>query len=337
MRLRPLPRVIDRPVCSEQAGFSYVEMLFAVTITGLIIAGLMGVVNTAIKTGDDVHRRNDLTRQARFAMQRMVRLVSHSRRLLLPLKDSPYTNWPENIREQTIPASPPIGSSTLATAVLAFTLPEYIDLDADGVADADNDADGLIDEDLGADSNNDGYPGIYLIDDDGDGSVDVSTASQPEEDDDEDGSSSEDRFNGFDDDGDGSIDEDAWSDMNADGDSGVNGIDDDNDGIIDEGAIGDDDEDGSVDEDWLDSVVFYLDGSDLKERMPVPWDANADTLISGADFIVSVVADQVTRFRVERLNRGSRVEIIDLTLELTSADGGATISLQTRVRLGGAL
>jgi type II secretory pathway pseudopilin PulG len=337
MRIYALPSVMKKPASTRQAGFSYIEMLIAVTITGLIIAGLMGLVNTVTKTGEDVHQRNDLTRQARFAMQRMVRQLSHSPRLLLPLKDSPYTNWPENIREQTIPASPPIGSSTFATAVLAFSLPAYVDLDANGVADADNDGDGLIDEDWGADSNNDGYPGIYLIDDNGDGSIDVSAAGAPQNDDDEDDSSSEDRFNGIDDDGDGSVDEDGKSDMNDDGEAGVANIDDDNDGTIDEGNRNNDDEDVLVNEDWLDSVVFFLDGSDLKERMPVPWDANADSLLNGADFVESVIATGVTRFRVERLNDGARVELVDLTLELTSSDSSETISLQTRVRPGGAL
>ena len=76
----------------------------------------------------------------------------------MPLKDNPNTNWPEHIREQTVPPSPPIGDSTLATAVLAVTLPAYVDLDNDGFPDADDDRDGLIDEDLPNDNHHDFSP-----------------------------------------------------------------------------------------------------------------------------------------------------------------------------------
>jgi len=107
-------------------------MILSVVITGLIMLALMGLVNTATEAGDNVRSSNDLTRQARFAMQRMVRYAGHSRKLMLPLRDNPASNWPENIREQTVPASAPIGDSTLATAVLAVTLPAFVDLDQDG-------------------------------------------------------------------------------------------------------------------------------------------------------------------------------------------------------------
>ena len=321
----------------RQHGSAYVEILITVTIAAMIVVALMGVVNTAAETSSDLRQRNDLTRQARFAMARMVRQVGNSRRLLLPLSDNPNTNWPENIREQTVPPSAPIGDSTLATAVLAFTLPASVDLDGNAVADADNDADGLIDEDLGNDNNNDGFPGIYLVDDNGDGTVDVSAAATPKDDDDEDGSSNEEVLDAIDEDGDGSVDEDIGSDMNGDANDGIAGVDDDADGAIDEGNLGDDDEDGSVDEDWYDAVVFYLVSGVLKKRTPVPWDANGDSAVNGADFIESDIAEYVTRFRVERVDNGGTGELIDLTLELTHPVSGEMVSLQTRVRLGGAL
>jgi len=52
MRIYALPSVINKPASTQQAGFSYIEMLIAVTITGLIIAGLMGLVNTVTQTGE---------------------------------------------------------------------------------------------------------------------------------------------------------------------------------------------------------------------------------------------------------------------------------------------
>lgn len=332
-----LHSISKRQGFNRQNAFTYVELLLAITITGILIAGMMGVVNTATETRDDVSQRNEITRQARFAMQRMVQNISHSHRLLLPLNDNPNTDWPEHIREQTVPATAPVGSSTLATAVLAITLPENIDLNGDGVPDADNDADGLIDEDIASDNNNDGAAGILLIDDNGDGSIDDSTDAEPSNDNDEDDSATEDPVNGIDDDADGSIDEDLTADMNNDGDSGLIGVDDDADGIIDENNRNDDDEDNLTDEDSYDSVVFYMNGTSLIERTPVPWDTNADTLITGADFIESTIAENVTRFRVERLISANNIQVIDLTLELTDPDSAESISLNTQVRLGGTL
>ena len=307
----------------------------AVALASLLLLGLSGVASQAIKTHDTVRDKNRLTDQARFAMEQMVRTVSHSRRLLLPLNDKPASNWPEHIREQTVPPSPPIGDSILATAVLAVTLPAYQDLDADGFADADDDRDGLIDEDLPEDSHNDFGSGIYLIDDDGNGVVDDSLY---EDDDEAFLTEGEDPINGVDDDGDGSIDEDPSANMNEDGCPGVCGVDDDADGLIDEGSVDDDDEDGQQDEDWYNAVVFYLETGVLKLRTPVPWDETGVGGVTGWDFIISDIAENVTRFRVERVAGVPGTEqLVDLTLELTSSVSGEMVSLHTRVRVGGAL
>ncbi len=319
---------------TTQSGFTLVEMLIATALAGLLIAGLNGVIGQALTIQDSVSEKNDLTQQARFAMEQMVRVAGHSRLLLLPLSDNPSTNWRENMREQTVPASLPEGSSTRATAVLAVTLPLYFDLDADGYADADDDRDGRIDEDLPANRTYSQSPGIYLIDDDGDGAVDEGSAN----DDDESSTGNEDLVNGIDDDADNSVDEDPPPDMNADGCSGICGVDDDNDNLIDEAAVEDDDEDGQSNEDWLNAVVFYLDNGTLIQRTPVPWDENASGGISGKDFIVEPIAGNVTRFRVERLlSAGGRAQLIDLTLELNSPVSGVSVSLHTQARLGGAL
>ena len=321
-----------------QRGLSYVEVLVTVSMTAVIVLALMGVVNTATETGNEVAERNTLTREARFALSRMSSMLGRSPTLLLPLADNPATNWPENLREQTDPPTPPLGSSTLATAVLAFSLPAYVDLDGDDLADADNDGDGRIDEDLPGDATWDNASGIVGIDDNGDGTVDEGD----EKDDDEDGDKDEDWFNGVDDDGDGRIDEDPKDDNNKDDKAGVAGIDDDADGDVDEGDKKDDDEDGVKDEDWYDPVVFYLKtGSNgrlaLVERSPVPWDVNSDTVIDGLDFVESELAQNVTHFRVERLQTATSVVLIDITIGLVDPQSGESISLQTRVRAGGAL
>lgn len=313
-------------------------MMLSLAIAALIIAGLSGVVGQALQSQDAVSASNQLTRDARFAMQRMLRTVAASRRLLLPLSDNPITNWPEHIREQTLPPSPPIGDSTFASAVLAVTLPADIDLDNDGFADADDDRDGSIDEDLPNDNQHDFFPGIMRIDDDGDGTVDEGSGWAE---DDEDGAENEDPLDRIDNDGDGSVDEDPASDNNGDGCPGTCGVDDDGDGVIDEGSIDDDDEDGNTFDDPYDPVVYYLQSGNLVERMPAPWDTDGisvpDGPVDGRDYIESVIAENVTRFRVERVDNGSTMEVIDLTLELTSPLTGESVSLQTQVRLGGAL
>ena len=319
----------------QQGGFTYVELMVAVVIAGLLMLGLLGVMNTALDASDAVRQRNELTQQARFAMGRMVRTVAHTRLLLLPQRDKSGTNWPENIREQTVPPSPPVGDSTLATAVLAVTLPAYIDLDSDQVPDADNDGDGLFDEDLPEDVHNDNAAGIYLIDDGGNGTVDE---GRSEDDDEQDDIESEDPINGVDDDADGSIDEDPSANMNEDGCPGICGVDDDGDGSIDEGGVNNDDEEGGNNEDWYDPLVYYLNAGVLHERMPVPWDTDGDSDVDGRDFSVSPIADNVTRFRVERVPTAfGAPQLVDITLELTHPATGETISLQSRIRVGGAL
>ena len=285
-------------------------------------------------------------------MQRMVAAVSGSQRLMLPLADNPNTDWQEQLRVETVPASAPEGSSTKATAVLAVTLSTTIDRDGDGWADANNDKDfhdydndtvrdsnepERVDEDVFDDNSNDAAAGIIGIDDNGNGTADDSST----DDNDEDGSSLEDSIDGVDNDSDGAIDEDITKDMNADNQPGVTGVDDDYDTIVDEGGTpqkADDDEDGTQDEDWFDPVVFYLSGSDLIERTPSQTDTTGDFTVTGADFSESTIASNVSLFRVERLPQNSDRSVrLDLTLELKHPTSGETFSLQTQVRVGGGL
>ena len=321
----------------KQQGVTLIELLIAVTMGALIVAGMSAVMGELRQTQESIQERNRLTEDARFAMQRMVSASSGSRRLLLPLDDKPFTNWPENIREETVPPSAPIGSSIKATAVLAVTLPATVDLDADGFPDADDDRDGRIDEDLPNDAQHDFVAGIVLIDDDGDGFVDEGNGYS----DDESVTTNDDPINGIDDDADGNIDEDPPSDNNADGCPGVCGVDDDSDGTVDDGANDDDDEDGGTFDDPYDPVVFYLVGDTLMERMPVPWNedgiSSPDGPVDGRDFVESAIAEDVTRFRVERLPTSGSTQLVDITLELTGPESGETVSLHTRVRVSGAL
>ena len=320
-------------------GFSLVELLLAMALAAMLLAALGGVAGQVTGTLDQVTDRNELNRQARFAMDQMAGMVGHSRLLLLPLNDKPWSNWLEHIREETVPPTTPTDDSTKYTAVLAVTLPAYVDLDGDGFPDADDDQDGLIDEDLPNDIHHDFTAGIMLIDDDGDGAVDEGSNNHS---DDESSTVNDDPVNGVDDDNDNNVDEDPASDNNGDGCPGICGVDDDGDGQVDEGAFDDDDEDGGSFDDPYDPVVFYLDNGTLMQRMPVPWDTDGisvpDGPVDGRDFVASAIAENVTRFRVERVpGTPGGLQLVDLTLELTSPETGEMVSVQSRVRVGGAL
>lgn len=312
-----------------------VELALAVAIGTLIVLSIGGVTETSLSARAAAEERSRLLGQATFAMERMTRAVSQSRTLLVPGPDRDSTTWREHVREETVPASPPESGSTKATAVLALSLPAYSDLDLDGFADADNDRDGRIDEDPRGDISNDSEPGVYLIDDNGNGFVDDGFFAT--EDDDEWFSfSNEDPVNGVDDDDDGNVDEDPPADLNNDGCPGICGVDDDSDGSTDEGNAEDDDEDGAQNEDWIDPLVFYLDAGTLKERIPVPWDESGTGGITGQDFVTADLTELVTLLRFERVPTATGKPLVDITLTLTDA-GGETVTLNRRVRLGGAL
>ena len=218
--------------------------------------------------------------------------------------------------------------------MLAVAVSPRLDRDNDGVPDADNDDDGRINEDPGDDLTFDAAAGLYDIDDDGDGSVDES-ANAGDDDEQSDGLAGEDPLNGADDDGDGSRDEDLPGDANGDGAPGIAGVDDDGDLLVDEGSVDDDDEDGAVDEDWVDAVVFHLQGGILMERTAVPWDTDGDADVDGRDSVSSILAEGVRRVRFERLPRtGRRAELVDIVLTLAGASG-AEVELSTRMRVGG--
>ncbi len=292
-------------------GFSVPEMMATIAISAVLFGALYQLTVQSIALRGAAETSNENLRSMQFAMDRMVRTTSEGRVLLLPLDNAPRD-------------------------LFAVTLPASVDLDGNGVPDADNDGDGRVDEDPGSDTNNDGQPGLEGIDDDGDGSVDENTQSNE----DESGllNVNEDPVNGIDDDGDGSIDEDPGDDLNGDGAPGVAGVDDDGDGAIDEGgssAREDDDEDGTEDEDWYEPVVYRLVGTTLIERMPQPWDVRGGAGVDGRDWSEYPILENVSVFQAQRIST-SRYEVVDLTLTALDANGEAQ-TLQTRVRVGGAL
>lgn len=195
-------------------------------------------------------------------------------------------------------------------SVFAVTLPVSVDRDGNGIADADNDGDGLVDDDPGSDVSNDGKNGIILIDDDGDGSIDEGAGAL---DDDEDGGSNEDGLDNTDNEGEGRIDEDYGSTIPVN-----------------------DDADTSTDEDWFDPVVYQLNGTDLVERMSVPWDVDGNAVLDGKDYVTNTVLEGVTLFEARREIVGVGQTL--LHLKISAKDGTNNIhTLETSVRIGGAL
>lgn len=277
-------------------GFTLVELLITLAITGVVLASLSGVVNNAMGLWNTSQARSELLYQGNLAMDRMVTAVSHANRLLIPRADNPSTPQDEARRD-----------------ILATTLDPFLDSDNDGFADADNDHDGRVDEDIPADNTLDFKAGIQDIDDDGDGSVDEGSSLY---DNDEDGQPSDDWLDGVDNDGDSATDEDIPYD---------------NDTMVVGNNPFDNDGDGLFNEDWLDPVVFLVsaDGKSLIQRTPVVnWPDGSrtiDTIIIQADTVALTVQHLPT-------GTGDRREQVEITLQLDTKAGGS-LTLQARVRV----
>lgn len=301
-KLAPMRR--GRPWRPRQSGLTLVEVLAAMAIAVLLLAAVSQSVHTLMQTERAMTNRHELQESARFALERIARMVARSPSLLVPQADDPGTGQNESARN-----------------VLVLVLDPTLDRDGDGFADADNDEDGRIDEDLGGNVNGDGCAGRCAIDDDGDGTID----EWQSDDDDEDQARDEDSLNGIDDDGDGSVDEDPDADTNDDGCAGYCGVDDDGDGLIDEGAATDDDEDGASDEDWRDEISWHVTGTELRERYP------AIGATSGTQVTEQTIASGVQAFAVTLVDDDGRHPLVELQLTLVAGADSVTRTLRVRV------
>ena len=284
-------------------GVTLLELLLALAAGGALLVAIGGFLGNTINTWEIHRNKHALHQQMAFTMQRMQQMVKNSPRVLIPQVDDGAK------RERSI---------------LALEMPHSIDRNNDKIADADNDADGRINEDMGKDMTNDGAAGIVGIDDDGDGTADEGS----HQDNDEDNQANEDSIDGIDNDGDGLIDEDADEDMNSDDSPGIKDVDDDGDGKVDEGKKKDDDEDGKRNEDWLDIMLYRLDGNRIIERMPTIGASD------GADYTERTLTSNVTGFSVVRRTLGTTA-LIDINVSL--ALGSESLTSTLTVRLGGAL
>ena len=242
-----------------QKGMSLLELLIALTITGLIAGATVPLVTSSMNAYDKNEGKSSLYQEGLIAMERMTSGVRSCTFLLVP------------------------NAHNATRDILAFS-GTYND---DGDNYFDDPLFPRIDEDTGKEMNGDDTTGIINIDDDGDGSTDEGTLEEETSDDDEDGATDEDPLDGIDNDGDGNIDEDLDNDANDDDEAGVAGMDDDGDGEVDEGLRKDDDEDGASDEDPLNPVIYQYESGANTLRELVPH--------SG---VTSVLSTHVTQFQV---------------------------------------
>jgi prepilin-type N-terminal cleavage/methylation domain-containing protein len=157
----------------------------------------------------------------------------------------------------------------------------------------DNDGDGVADEDPYKDMADSTKSGLKDFDDNNDGIVDNGNTT---EDDDEDGLKNEDPIDGIDNDGDGRVDEDPHNAFY--------------------GSADNDDGDVAANEDVFDPLIFYLQGTDLKERQD-------ERQFNIADY---VIAQNVTQFMVLR-RRVNGNTLIDIYLKLDN--GTESVELVT--------
>jgi prepilin-type N-terminal cleavage/methylation domain-containing protein len=162
----------------------------------------------------------------------------------------------------------------------------------------DNDADGVADEDPYKNLTQSGKSGLKNIDDNNDGIIDNGNST---EDDDEDSLKNEDPIDGVDNDGDGRIDEDAHNAFY--------------------GSAENDDGDSKNNEDFFDPVIYYLQGTDLKER-------HDELQFTTSD---KVIAENVTQFIIlRRMVNGNT--LIDIYLKLDNGTESVELVTTTLAR-----
>ncbi len=226
-------------IMANDRGLTLVELLLAVTITGIIAGAGTALLSTCLEAQRQGEDRSRLYQEGLMAMERMTNSVRNTTYLFIPNGHDP------------------------TRAILAIS--DMTNDDGDFYF-----GDPLfprIDEDPSAEIVNDAQAGIENMDDDGDGDIDDGAVT----DDDEDQADGEDFLDGMDNDGDGNIDEDSGSDCDGNGYSGIKGFDDDGNGTVDDGSSADDDdEDSGTDEDDIFARIYEFDSgtNTLTESVP---------------------------------------------------------------------
>ncbi len=157
-------------------GFTLVELVIALAITGMLAAAAVGLVQTSLQMEAGTDAKTALLREGLLAVERVAVEVGKSTAVLVP-----------NGRR-------PTGDVLIISG----------SVNQDGDSYFGDPLFPRVDEDPGEELVIDNLAGIAGFDDDGDGSIDEGDRK----DDDEDGHQPDEDFDGGDDDGDGSFDED---------------------------------------------------------------------------------------------------------------------------------
>ena len=271
---------------TSEKGLTLLELLLALTITGIIASAGTALLWTCLEVQGHGEGRSRLYQEGLMAMERMIAGVRKTTLVLVP-------NGHNRTRD-----------------ILAFS--RLVNSDDDFYF-----GDPLfprIDEDPGEYFSFGSY-GIVGVDEDGDGMFDEASFK----DEDEDGLISEDPFDGSDNDGDGSVDEEVQPDYRANGAPAIAHIDDDGDGQVDEvpNKPADDDEDGLIDEEEILFAVYSYNASakTLTEIHSDPYNG----INTPAPRVV--LSDHVTSFEVEYVEPTD----VRVRLEITGDDGGTVV------------
>ena len=269
-----------RAACEK--GLTLVELVLAVTITGIIAGAGTALLSTCLEAQGQSEDRFRLYQEGLMAMERMTAGIRKTTVVLVPNGHSPTRN------------------------ILAFS--RLVNSDDDSYF-----GDPLfprVDEDPN-DYFSFGSYGIKGVDEDGDGSFDEGSYK----DEDEDGDVGEEPFDGLDNDGDGAVDEEVQSDYDINGVPGISHMDDDGDNLVDEAPHkpADDDEDGVVNEEDILFTVYLYDSvaKTLTEIQSHPFNG----IYAPAPRVV--LSDHVTSFEAFF----DAAERIRITMTLTGDDG----------------
>jgi len=215
---------------ADEKGLTLIELLLAITITGIIASAGTALLWTCLEVQGQGEDRSQVYQEGLMAMERMTAGISKTTIVLVPNGHSPTRN------------------------ILAFS--RLVNSDGDFYF-----GDPLfprVDEDP-HDYFSFGSYGIKGVDEDGDGTLDEGSFK----DEDEDGFYNEEPLDGLDNDGDGAVDEEVQPDYDINGVPGISHMDDDGDGLVDEAPHKpeDDDEDGLVNEEEILFTVYSYDSS----------------------------------------------------------------------------
>ena len=119
-----------RVIHGNRSGFTLIELLISVAILSIIMIGLSQVLGTALSSYENTKGKQDLIREARYTMERMVMFVQESDEVTMP--NSMTAHEVLEVSERVLDAYDNATNTFL--------------IGGDGILDSDNDANGIVNE-----------------------------------------------------------------------------------------------------------------------------------------------------------------------------------------------